>query len=82
MNHINSIQITTDDGETISVFLEDSIAEIDENKCVTLQVPVFADGRSGHIYLGSNEALFFTRTKLIREVTEWALSSRTMTRKS
>jgi len=82
MNYINSVQVTTEDGETISVFLEDSIAEIDENKCVTLQVPVFADGRSGHIYLGSHEALAFTRTRLMREVTQWALSSRMIGRRS
>lgn len=73
---INLIQFMTDDEETISVFIKDSISEIDEEGVVTLQVPVFADGRSGHIYLTSQECSIIARSPIVREATQWALRSR------
>lgn len=77
-NHIKSIQFTTDDGECVSVFIEEAIAEIDEDGSVNMQIPVFADGRSGHIYATSQEASVISRSPLIKGATEWALSSRMM----
>lgn len=78
MNHIESISFYTDDGETVSIFLKEALAEIDENNCVNLQVPVFADKRSGHIYLTGQEAAALVRSPVIKEATRWALSSRMM----
>ncbi len=76
MNHIDSIQFTTDDYETINIFIKEAIAEIDNNNVVTLQIPVFADGRSGHIYLTGQEVAILAKSPLIREATKWALSTR------
>lgn len=76
MNHIQSIQFMTDDGECISVFIGESLSEIDEEGAVNLQVPVFADGRSGHIYLTSQEVGVIRKSPIIKEATRWALSSR------
>ena len=76
MNHVDSIQFRTDDHETISVFLADSIHEIDDDGDVTLQVPVFADGRSGHIYISSKELAFLSKNPVIRKATQWALNTR------
>jgi len=76
MNHIDSIQFTTDDYETVTVFIKEAIAEIDENNAVSLQVPVFADGRSGHIYLTGQEVSVLSKSPLIREATKWALHTR------
>lgn len=78
MNHVESITFTMDDGETVSIFLKEALAEIDENNCVNLQVPVFADKRSGHIYVTGQEATALNRSPIIREATRWALSSRMM----
>lgn len=74
--HIDSIQFMTDDGETVSVFLNEALAEIDEENCVNLQVPVFADGRSGHIYVTGQETRVLLKSPVIREATQWALSTR------
>lgn len=75
---IDSITFTMDDGETVSIFLKEALAEIDENNCVNLQIPVFADGRSGHIYLTAQELAVTERTPMIKDATRWALISRTM----
>jgi hypothetical protein len=76
MNHIDSIQFVTDDYETVTVFIKEAIAEIDENQVVNLQVPVFADGRSGHIYLTGQEVMVLAKSPVIREATKWALNTR------
>lgn len=76
MNHIDNIQFNTDDDETISVFLADALHEIDDEGEVTLQVPVFADSRSGHIYLSSKDVALIRRNPVIRKATQWALSTR------
>jgi hypothetical protein len=76
MNHIESIQFMTDDGETISVFISDAIHEIDEMGVVVLQLPVFADGRSGVMYLSYKEVSLLGKNPIIKGATEWALSSR------
>lgn len=73
---ITSIQFMTDDQETISLFLGDAIHYIDEEDNVTLQIPVFADGRSAHIYVSSNVVNALSKNSLIKEATEWAFSSR------
>jgi hypothetical protein len=78
MNSIDNIQFMTDDRETISVFIKEALVEIDENKIVTLQIPVFADGRSGHIYLTSQESMALLKSPVIREAMKWALSTRVM----
>jgi hypothetical protein len=78
MNHIESIQFVTDDGETVSVFIKEALAEIDDNNCVNLQVPIFADGRSGHLYLTGQEVSVIVKSPLIKEATRWALNSRAM----
>jgi hypothetical protein len=75
---IYSIQFMTDDGETISLFLGEAIHYIDEEDNVTLQVPVFADGRSSHLYVSSNVVSALSKNSLIKEATTWALSSRLM----
>ena len=76
MNHIDNIQFTTDDGEYVSVFLKEALAEIDENDFVNLQVPIFADGRQGHIYLTAQQVGILSKSPVIREATRWALSTR------
>lgn len=76
MNHIQSIQFMTDDGECISVFIGESIHEIDEEGVVHLQVPVFADERSGHLYLTEQEVSVIRKSPIVREATKWALRSR------
>lgn len=76
MNQLKSVQFVTDDGETISVFIQEAIAEIDEEGAVTLQLPVFADGRSGHIYLTSQECAIIARSPIVREAMKWALNTR------
>lgn len=76
MNHIDNIQFNTDDDETISVFLSDAIHDIDDEGEVTLQVPVFADSRSGHIYLSSKDIALIRRNPVIRKATQWALATR------
>ena len=76
MNHIDNIQFNTDDNETISVFLSDALHEIDDDGEVTLQVPVFADSRSGHIYLSSKDIALLRRNQVIRKATQWALNTR------
>ncbi len=76
MNYIRNIQFTTDDGEIISVFIEEALAEVQDKVTVNLQVPVFADGRSGHIYLTGNEVVALSKSPIIREATRWALSTR------
>lgn len=81
MNQIRSVQFMTDDGETISIFIEEALSEIDEEGVVTLQLPVFADGRSGHIYLTNQECAVISRSPIIKEATRWALGNR-MTRNS
>jgi hypothetical protein len=76
MYGISSFSFTTDDGETVSVFLSDAIADIDENNNVTLQVPVFADDRSGVIYLDSSDVKMFNKSTVIRELNRWLFSGR------
>jgi hypothetical protein len=76
MNNIANIQFLTDDGESVSIFIQESLANIDENGVVNLQVPVFADGRSGHIYLTGQEASVLSKSPVIREAARWALSTR------
>ena len=78
VNHIQSLQFMTDDGELISLFIGDAIHYIDEEENVTLQIPVFADGRSCHIYVSSNVIAGLSKNSLIKEATKWALSSRMM----
>jgi phosphoglycerate-specific signal transduction histidine kinase len=73
---VNLIQFVLDDEEIITVSIKDSLADIDEEGVVTLQVPVFADGRNGHIYLTSQECSAIERSPVIKEATRWALSSR------
>lgn len=75
---IHSIQFSTDDGETISLFIGEAIHYIDEEDNVTLQVPVFADGRCSHLYISSNVVNALSKNSLIKEATQWALSSRLM----
>lgn len=76
MNHIQSIQFMTDDGECVSVFIGEALAEIDEEGAVHLQVPVFADDRSGHLYLTEQEVAVIRKSPIVREATRWALKSR------
>ena len=76
MNHLDVIQFKTDDNETISIFLKDAIHEIDDDGDVTLQVPVFADSRSGHIYISSKEVALLSKNPVIRKATQWALNTR------
>jgi hypothetical protein len=76
MNEIKSITFTTDDDETISVFVSEALSEVDEEGAVTLQVPVFAKERSGHIYLTAQEVSIISRSPIIREATRWALHTR------
>lgn len=78
MNHIQSLQFMTDDGELISLFIGDAIHYIDEEENVTLQIPVFADGRSCHIYVPSTVVSALSKNSLVKEATSWALSSRLM----
>lgn len=76
MNHIDAIQFTTDDGETISVFISDAIHDIDEEGVVTLQLPVFADGRCGIMYLTQQEVAILSKSPIVKGATAWALNSR------
>jgi hypothetical protein len=76
MNHIDSFQFRTDDHETVSIFLGDAIHEIDDDGEVTLQVPVFADGRSGHFYISSKELVALSKNPVVRRATQWALNTR------
>lgn len=76
MNHIDSIQFMTDDGESISVFIAEAIHEIDEEGAVILQLPVFADGRSGVMYLTQQEVALLRKSPVIKGATAWALNSR------
>jgi hypothetical protein len=75
---IHCIQFMTDDEETISLFIGEAIHYIDEEENVTLQIPVFADNRSSHLYVSSNTVAAFSKNSLIKEATQWALSSRLM----
>jgi hypothetical protein len=75
---VHSIHFMTDDQETISLFLGESIHYIDEEENVTLQIPVFADGRSSHLYVSSNTVSALLKNSIIKEATQWALSSRLM----
>lgn len=76
MSHIQGLQFITDDGECISVFVQESLSEIDDEGAVYLQVPVFADGRSGHIVLTSQEVKVIEKSPIVREALRWALSTR------
>jgi hypothetical protein len=78
---LKSVQFMTDDGELISLFIGDAIHYIDEEDNVTLQIPVFADGRSSHIYVSSNVVTALSKNSLIKEATQWALSTRLMSYK-
>lgn len=76
MNSVTTVQFITDDEECVSVFIGDALSEIDEEGNVNLQVPVFADGRSGHIYVTLQEARVIERSPVVREALRWALSTR------
>jgi hypothetical protein len=73
---ISSFHFTTDDGESIAVFLGDSIHRIDDEGNVVLQVPVFSDQRSGVIYLTEKGLASFLKSNVIKEGIKWALRGR------
>jgi len=74
--NINSFHFMTDDGESISVFLSDSIHQIDEEDNVTIQVPVFADDKSGVIYITDRGLSSISKNSVVREAIKWALRGR------
>ncbi len=76
MNHVDVVQFSTDDGESISIFLKEATHEIDDDGEVTLQIPIFADERSGVIYLSSKEVVSLSKSPVIRRATQWALMTR------
>jgi hypothetical protein len=76
MNHVDVVQFSTDDGESISIFLKEATHEIDDDGEVTLQIPIFADERSGVIYLSSKEVVSLSKSPVIRRATKWALMTR------
>lgn len=73
---ISSFHFTTDDGESIAVFLSDAIHQIDDGGNVVLQVPVFSDQRSGVIYLTDKGLSSFLKNNVIKEGVKWALRGR------
>ena len=73
---IKSVQFVTDDDETITVFIQEALADIDDENVVHMQLPVFASERSGHIYLTSQECNALVRTPIIREALRWAVMTR------
>jgi hypothetical protein len=76
MNHVDVIQFSTDDGESIFVFIKEATHNIDDDGEVTLQIPIFADERSGVVYLSSKEIASLSRSPVIRRATQWALNTR------
>jgi hypothetical protein len=62
-----SIQHGTD---IISALVSDPLARV-VGKEVVLQVPVFASGRAGHIYLSSEEYYQFTNSAFVTELIAW-----------
>jgi hypothetical protein len=73
---ISSFHFTTDDGESIAVFLSDAIHRIGENNEVVLQVPVFSDQRSGVIYVNEGSIVSMSKNNIVREAIKWALRGR------
>jgi RNA polymerase subunit RPABC4/transcription elongation factor Spt4 len=73
---IVSFNFMTDDGESVSVFLGDSIHQIDEEDNVIIQVPVFTDERSGVIYITDRGLSSVSRNTVVKEAMKWALRGR------
>ena len=76
MNYVDSIEFVTEDGESISLFFAEALSDIDDQDNVTLQVPIFADGRSGHMHMSLQEAESISRNIVIRRAAKWALNTR------
>lgn len=73
---ISSFHFTTDDGESVAVFLSDAIHHIDDESNVVLQVPVFSDHRSGVIYLTDKGLSSLSKNSVVKEAVKWALRGR------
>jgi len=76
MIDIQNLQFMTDDGELVSIFISDALTDVDPNLNVLMQIPVFTDGKSGHIHVNGKQVLLLSKNPVIREATRWALSSR------